>query len=322
MRILQCAHVLLSVLSFLALSDCRIVGRTNNRVGARQEFHNELVRLEELARTRLPWNLNDADHLERLKLRTANGLKVRDDDEPPFELTGDQTSMVLNLWENTRFKVPVNNMFVKYDITTDNSIVMTTYSCYGCTAVVMCSAPGKLCIFAHFRQENGGKKDTWPKGQSQDVAFAIHVLEPINEAIKLYKDPLVLGGPLCIIFSPGISVPPRSFIYPWRIKGEGSINEAITDAFPSASILNIGYNYPTSKGDWGDDWGWGKLVLEWVGGASSCANGGSSLLNVFAEENWWRSLRFDDDGNPVTVDKTPCQSPVGSQDGFDGDVEL
>lgn len=82
-----------------------------------------------------------------------------------------------------------------------------------------------------------------------------------------------------------------------------------------ATILNIGYNYAGAKGDWSDDRAWGKLVLEWKGSASSCA-GPSSILNVFAEENWWRSLRFDDNGNPVADDKTPCQSQHGSEDGF------
>lgn len=72
-------------------------------------------------------------------------------------------------------------------------------------------------------------------------------------------------------------------------------------------------------GDWTNDTGFGKIVLEWIGGGSSCAVGGASILNVFAENNRWQSLRFDNDGNPVTVDTTPCESPSGSQDGFDDD---
>jgi len=155
------------------------------------------------------------------------------------------------------------------------------------------------------------------------VSFSINVLDPIDDAINQYKDQLALGGPFCVIFTPATSQPDatvRSYYYRSRIEGPDSINAAITEAFPSASILNIGYNFMRAKGDPSPDYGWGKLVLEWKGAASSCEVGGASVLNVFAEDNWWRSLRFDDNGNPVAVDNTPCQSPTGSNDEFEPDL--
>jgi hypothetical protein len=180
--------------------------------------------------------------------------------------------------------------------------------------ISQCSAPGQLCIFAHFLQANG-KVDTWvsPAG---DVDFSIFVMGPIADAIKQYKDQLG-PTPFCVIFTPGASENLNVFIYRSRITGPNSINGAILEAFPSASILNIGYQYLRASTDWLNDTGFGKIVLEWIGGGSSCAVGGASILNVFAEETWWKTLRFDDDGNPVTVDKTPCGSPSGSQDVLD-----
>jgi hypothetical protein len=141
-------------------------------------------------------------------------------------------------------------------------------------------------------------------------------MDPIDDAINQYKAQLGTT-PFCVIFTPAAAGSTSAFYYPARIKGPDSINGAILAAFPSASILNIGYNYAGAQGDWTDDRAFGKIVLEWKGSASSCAVGGSSVLNVFAEDNWWKSLRFDDNGNPVKVDKTPCESPSGSQDGFD-----
>lgn len=144
-------------------------------------------------------------------------------------------------------------------------------------------------------------------------------MDPIEAALSEYKDQLS-PSPFCVIFTPATAPPTSVFYYPARIKGEDSINDAITQAFTEASILNIGYNYMGAKGDYDDNKAFGKLVLEWKGSASSCAAGGSSVLNVFAEDNWWRSLRFDDSGNQVTIQNTPCQSPAGSEDGFDAEI--
>jgi hypothetical protein len=141
-------------------------------------------------------------------------------------------------------------------------------------------------------------------------------MDPIDDAINQHKAQLGTT-PFCVIFTPAAAGSTSAFYYPARITGPDSINVAILAAFPSASILNIGYNYAGAQGDWTEDRAFGKIVLEWKGSASSCAVGGSSVLNVFAEDNWWQSLRFDDNGNPVNVDKTPCESPSGSQDGFD-----
>jgi len=155
------------------------------------------------------------------------------------------------------------------------------------------------------------------------VQFSINVLDPINAAIKQYHDQLAAGEPYCVIFTPGSSqndATVRSFYYRARIEGPGSINDAITTAFPSSTILNIGYNYMRSLGDMADQYGWGKLVLEWKGAASSCAVDGKSVLNVFAEDNWWTSMRFDDDGISVNIDNTACQPPTGAQDVFGPDA--
>ncbi|KAE9370234.1 hypothetical protein N431DRAFT_468301 [Stipitochalara longipes BDJ] len=295
--------------------------RVDSRISTHQHIHDELLRLEALALTRLPWYINTTDERALLGVGPSSGissgLKRRTATPEP-----DQGDMTLSLWRNSQFKVPVNNMFVEFDITSDKTVVMTSSTCYGCTAVVMCSGLGKICIFAHFRQSND-ESDTWAQGSTQDVDFSIYVLDPINNAIKQYKDRLAPGGPFCVIFTPATSQSDptgRSFYYRPRIEGPNSINSAITEAFPSSSILNIGYNYQRAQGDWSDDYAWGKLVLEWKGSASSCAGGGSSVLNVFAEDSWWRSLRFDDDGNPVTVDNTPCQSLTGSDDEFEPDL--
>lgn len=145
-------------------------------------------------------------------------------------------------------------------------------------------------------------------------------MNPIDDAINQYKAQLGLA-PICFIFTPAYAGSTSAFIYPKRITGPGSINDVLLAAFPSASILNIGYGYAAAKGDFDDRLAFGKLVLEWKGSASSCAMGGSSVLNVFAEDNWWQSLRFDDNGNSVNVDNTPCESPSGSQAGFDTSVE-
>lgn len=141
-------------------------------------------------------------------------------------------------------------------------------------------------------------------------------MDPVVEAISQYEDQLGTD-PFCVVFTPGTTPPQSVLYYPWRIKGDNSINNAITTAFPSASILNIGYNHTAPQGGWSNDKAFGKLVLEWKGSASSCAVGPFSILNVFSEDNWWRSLRFDDNGNPVTAGKSPCQLPAGSEDGFD-----
>jgi hypothetical protein len=141
------------------------------------------------------------------------------------------------------------------------------------------------------------------------------VIDPIEDALNKYKSELGID-PFCVIFTPATAPPSNAFYYASRIKGDDSINAAITNACKSARILNIGYNFMGSKGDWSDNSAWGKLALEWKGSASSCA-AGSSILNVFAEQNWWQSLHFDDDGNPVANDNTSCQSEPGSDDVFD-----
>ncbi|KAE8441022.1 hypothetical protein EG329_006086 [Mollisiaceae sp. DMI_Dod_QoI] len=230
------------------------------RVVVKFDIHDEVLRLEALALTRLPWNVNAIDGPKNVAFLKGNDtfhdLKRRDDDREPG-----QGDMVLSLWKNTQFKVPVNNFFVKFDITPDKTVVMTTATCYGCTAVVMCSGLGKICIFAHFRQSNS-QYDTWAQGSEQDVDFSINVIDQIEDAIKQDTDQLGPGGPFCVIFTPATAPPGSAFYYPWRIKGAGSINEAITEAFPSsASILNIGYNYQGAKGDWSDDTCFGMLRI-------------------------------------------------------------
>lgn len=105
--------------------------RAHRRIGARQDLHNELLRPEALALTRLPWNIKVPHGLEAFAVvhtnDTTNGLGKRVD--TPEKQLG-QGDMVLSLWKHTQFKVPVNNFFVKFGITPDKTVVMTTESCY------------------------------------------------------------------------------------------------------------------------------------------------------------------------------------------------
>lgn len=111
---------------------------TGGRIGARQDFHEKLVGLEALALKRAPWNINAIDENNIFGVGKTNdttyGLKRRAGTPEPG-----QGDMVLSLWKNTQVKVPVNNKFTKFDITPDITRVMTTGTCYGCTAVVMVS---------------------------------------------------------------------------------------------------------------------------------------------------------------------------------------
>jgi hypothetical protein len=91
---------------------------------------------------RAPWNIDVIDENIIVNAGETNdthdGLMRRVDLRPITPEPG-QGDMVLSLWKNCQSKVPVNNKFVKFDITPDKTVVMTTDTCYGCTAVVMVS---------------------------------------------------------------------------------------------------------------------------------------------------------------------------------------
>jgi hypothetical protein len=176
----------------------------------------------------------------------------------------------------------------------------------------------QICIFAYFREKN---TFTLPNSRSpgavQDLEFNKYVMDPLEAALYQYETQLTPVS-LCIVFTPAANPPPANvFKYRARIEGSGSINEAIQGIFPDIPIINMGYNYPRSVGDMAYEGYVGKIVLEWIGATSSCGTGGISVLNVFAEDDWWRAIPFDGNGNPITEQQTPCESPAGAEDVFD-----
>lgn len=224
-------------------------------------------------------------------------------------------SIVLSLWKQAARKAPVNNKFIETALDPSKSTIITTGTCYGCTAVAMCS--GKTCIMAHFREVNG-KVNSWMPGDESDASFEENVEASIEEAMLTYKTKLG-ESPFAVVFTPDTAK--GTFKYKPRIEGAGSIESTILKDFPKASVLNIAYNYNGAKGDFGDDEVWGKIVLEWRGGKTDCAADTSdksktspSVLNLYAEESWHRSFRFDDSGNPVSAASSRCSSPQGTED--------
>ncbi|KAL1854428.1 hypothetical protein Daus18300_011447 [Diaporthe australafricana] len=247
-------------------------------------------------------------------------LKARTGSSVTSESSIDSTkigipSIVLSLWKEADKKIPSDNKFLETTLDPAKDIIVTTGACYGCTVVALCS--GQTCIMAHFRQDTGGPSAWITTEAGSDEAYELHVSGPIEDTLPHYEEKLGTN-PMVIVFAPAGSS--GKFKYPKQY----SINEIILKAFPKASILNIGYNYIRSPGDLGDAKVWGKIVLEWRGSKTDCAatdespksKTGPSVLNVYAEESWHRSLRFDETGNPVSAASSRCASPESVENVF------
>lgn len=115
--------------------------------------------------------------------------------------------VVLSLWRDAAKKVPVNNKFVETTLDPSKNTVITTGTCYGCTAVALCS--GSTCVMAHFKEENGAVKP-WLTGAAADESFEANVEGPIEDAMSTYKNKLG-SNPFAVVFTPN-TAPARSSI--------------------------------------------------------------------------------------------------------------